>query len=71
MLLFDTKLVGETKCLTTKARDDSFILSNLLPQDSSPFLYKDNRLPVEGSKHHTEAAIGDGLGDRYGGQEIM
>jgi hypothetical protein len=54
-----------------EAEDDSFILSDPLPQDSLPFLHRASRLPVEGSKHYTEAAIGDGLGDRDGGQEIM
>jgi hypothetical protein len=40
-----------------EAGDDSLVLSD--------------PLPIEGSKHHTEAAIGDGPGDRDGGQEIM
>jgi hypothetical protein len=35
------------------------------------FLRKGSLLPVEGFKHHTEAATGDGVGDRDGGREIM
>ena len=54
-----------------EAKDDSFVLSDPLPQDSPPFLRKGSLLPVEGSKHRTEAATGDGLGDRNGGQEIV
>ena len=69
------KQVGETKCSTTRflmeANDDSFALSDPVLEGSPPFLRKGSLLPVEGSKHHTEAATKDGLGDRYGGQEIM
>ena len=54
-----------------ESKDDSFVLSDPGLQGSPPFLRKGSLLPVEGSKHHTEAAMGDGLGDRDGGQEIM
>jgi len=54
-----------------EARDDPFVLSDPLSQDSPPFLHRGSRLPIENSKHHSEAAMGDGLEDRDGGQEIM
>jgi hypothetical protein len=54
-----------------ESKDDSFALSDPDPQDSPPFLRKGSLLSVEGFKHRTEAATGDGLGDRYGRQEIM
>ena len=47
-----------------EARYDSLVFSDPDLQDSPPFLRKGSLLPVEGSKHHTEAATGDGVGDR-------
>jgi len=54
-----------------EAGNDSLVFSDPDPQDFPLFLRKGSPLPDEGSKHHIEAATGDGLGDRYGGQEIM
>jgi hypothetical protein len=41
-----------------ESKDDSFVLSDPGLQDSPPFLRKGSP-PVEGSKHHTEAATRD------------
>jgi hypothetical protein len=51
--------------------DDSFILSDPVLEDSPPFPRTCSLLPVEGYKHHTEAATGDRVGDRDRGREIM
>jgi hypothetical protein len=53
-----------------EAKDDSFVLSDPVLQDSPPFLRTGSLLPDEGSKHHAEAATGDGVEDRDGGREI-
>jgi hypothetical protein len=54
-----------------EAEDDSFVLSDPVLQGSPSFPRAGSLLPIKGSKHHTEAAMGDGFGDRDGGQKIM
>jgi hypothetical protein len=58
-----------------EAEDNSFVLSDPVLQGSPPFPRTGNFLPIKGSKHHTEAAMGDGFGDGDGdgdgGQTIM
>jgi hypothetical protein len=54
-----------------EAEDNSFVFSDPVPQDSLQFPRTGSLLPVEGSKHHTEAATGDRVGDRDGGRNIM
>jgi hypothetical protein len=54
-----------------EAKDDSFVLSDPVLEDSPPFTRTGSLLPTEGYKHHTKAATGDGVGDNDRGREIM
>jgi hypothetical protein len=79
MLPFYMKQVGEAKLSDNEisnpgleeAKDDSFVLSDPVLEDSPPFTRTGSLLPIEGYKHHTKAATGDGVEDRDRGREIM